>query len=652
MNPLRSNAASPGVPAGKAVSLPVLSGGVRGRRRRVAAPLRTGVLIAVHLLMAAHVLHWWITGRSIGRFVLSDSMKTLELGEVNPGFVLFCAATLVTAVAGRWMCGWVCHMGALQDLAAWVLRRLGIRPRLFRSRVLGFVPVALAIYMFAWPTLKREAGWAAPREDAAPPSRLAGFPGFSLDLKTDRLWDGLPSWGVGAPFILLCGAGTVYFLGARGLCRYGCPYGGVLLPVERLAIARVVVDPDRCNQCGLCTAACTAGVRVHDQVRVYGAVMDPHCIRSLDCIEACPSDALRLGVSRPGIFRAGRAGAEKAKYDLGWAEELACLGAFLSVFFVSRGLYEMIPMLLAATLGVLGAFLAWKCIRVVKDRNVRLGAVQLRLKGRLTRGGRGFLAACVVLVALVAHSALVKGLVYAAERRDDLVLAPFEDVVRGGPIPPDQREAAGRAYRLYAAARPVREGGLALARTPRTEVRRAWMLAVIEGVDAAERELGEAAVENPVAAAQLANLLDARGKAEECRRELEKAVERHPGDTQLRDMLANVWVREGLGEQAAGMYRRLLERRPGAAELEIGLGRVLVLTGHAEEGLERMRRVGEEWPGHAEQRREYALALFWTGRADDALAELADAARKKPAAAEGLNALARELAARAGRSRE
>lgn len=98
--------------------LPVLT-----RRTQVKAPrvahIRAVALIAVQLLMVVHVLCWAMTGKSIGRFVLSDSMKTFELGEINPGCLLFAGSLVLTALFGRLMCGWICHMGALQDFASW-----------------------------------------------------------------------------------------------------------------------------------------------------------------------------------------------------------------------------------------------------------------------------------------------------------------------------------------------------------------------------------------------------------------------------------------------------------------------------------------------------------------------------------------------------
>jgi len=106
------------------------------------------VLGAVHLLIGLHLLHWAFTGTSISPVEPSESMYTLENGQVNAGFIFFIVAILSTAILGRWFCGWACHMVALQDLCGWMMRKLGIQPRPFRSRLLGWVPYLLAFYMF------------------------------------------------------------------------------------------------------------------------------------------------------------------------------------------------------------------------------------------------------------------------------------------------------------------------------------------------------------------------------------------------------------------------------------------------------------------------------------------------------------------------
>jgi polyferredoxin/thioredoxin-like negative regulator of GroEL len=622
--------------AARTVHLPVLVPGEQRTSCAVRRPSnigrwRAGALIAVHLLMVGHILHWWLTGRSFGRFVLSDSMRTLEIGEVNPGAILFAASLFVTALFGRLMCGWACHMGALQDLCAWLLRRIGVRPRLFRSRLLGYVPLGLAFYMFLWPTIRRE----VVQPVRLPPGDAPPFPGFSAELLTDDLWRDMPSWQVAVPFLLVCGFATVYFLGARGLCRYACPYGGFLLPTEQLAVGRVVVDMSRCDQCGICTAACTAGVRVHDEVRLYGSVTDRNCVRSFDCVGACPQGALRFSIARPAILRRGRAPRPApVRPDLPLVDELACLTVFLASFFVLRGLYELVPLLMAATLAVLSAFLAWKMLRLLRDPNVRLGRMQLRLQGRLRPAGWGFLCVFVLLSGLLLHSAAVRAIVWQASRHDDRVGVPYEIALSGRGVLESDRAEAAEAKRLYALARPIWHGGLALASTPSAEFRLAWVSLVTgdkAGASAVLRDMTRSGRAGPNASTELARLMLSDGKQKEAIALLDSVVARHPRWAGPRDMLALLWAGDGGVSRAESMYRRVLDRRPSDAAARIGLGRLMMLAGRPGEGIEQLRLAAGQWPRNADARRELATALFATGKAEEAAAELRAAAGAIPA---------------------
>ena len=139
------------------------AGGPRRIKASKNGPRRAAVLLTVHVLIALHVAQWLTTGSTVSPVEPSESMKTFELGEVNAGFVFFAVAILATLVFGRFFCGWGCHIVALQDLCAWIMKKLGVHPKPFRTRLLVYIPVVLAIYMFAWPTIKRELvlpGWA------------------------------------------------------------------------------------------------------------------------------------------------------------------------------------------------------------------------------------------------------------------------------------------------------------------------------------------------------------------------------------------------------------------------------------------------------------------------------------------------------------
>lgn len=617
---------------------------------------RALAFILVYVLITLHVLHWWITGRSFGRFVMSDTMKTLELGEINPGVLLFGASLLVTLVFGRFLCGWMCHIGALQDLTIWALRKVGIRPHVFRSRLLGIVPLFLALYMFVWPTFKRDVMapalvrvWPSIREDLD----IHPFPGFSADFSTQHLWDGLPSLAIGIPFLLICGGAAVYFLGARGLCRYVCPYGGFILPAEQLAVARVVVDPAKCDQCGQCTAACSAGVRVHDEVRLHGSVLDRNCVRSFDCIGACPHKALSFTFTRPA-FLGHNAGVKPAanRYDLTWTEEIISLGVFFAGFFILRGLYGTIPLLMAAPLAAVAGYLAWKTIRLFKDANVRFAGMQLRIHDRITGAGRGF-AAGVALVALVlVHSLLIRVLDWRAGKLEEGVTVGYNDALAQRNIPDDQRTAAARALSLYRWVAPVWRGGLGLLHTPEATVRTAWLQIVCgraeHGADELEALVRAGRAEDHIGG-QLGELLIRRGEGDRAERDLKEMIAQSADNAACRDRLAFYYLQKSRPADGEKLYRDALARRPKDGIARAGLGRLLFAIGKPVDAMKELELAAQDSPREPVVRQTYAQALGASGRLDDATRELESAASTRPAAKHEYYTLASQILRAGGR---
>lgn len=551
----------------RTVHLPVLDERVRMADRRIVRRRkhRAMVLAFIWLLMIAHVTHWALTGRSVAPFVLSDAMKTLEIGEINPGFLLFAAALLVTLVCGRFLCGWACHMGALQDLCAWALRKCGVRPRMFRSHLLAYVPMLLAIYMFIWPTFKREAlapllTWAWPGA-AAWLGPVQPFPGWSTRLMTTDLWAGLPMVAVAIPFLLLCGFATVYFLGARGLCRYGCPYGGLFLPVEQLAIGRVVVNPDLCDGCGRCTAACTTGVRVLEETRAFGMVVDRNCMRSLDCIAACPHNALALGISRPAVLKRGEEiPRPRGGYGLSLRAELVIATMFAASFFILRGLYGIVPLLMAVTMAVLAAFILWRAASLRSERDARFVGIQLKRSGRVRPGGAAFVAGACAVLGLLAHSAVVRGAQWWGGVLDGRIHTTREQAFGLDPagVRPADREAARAALRWYALGSSAVSGGIGLMDTSELELREAWLWLVAGEPERAEHQLRKLITSHPLPdalTAELARVLMLRQQPDAALEALRTGCRDNPDLIESREMLVGMLAQAGAWEEAEAAAR-------------------------------------------------------------------------------------------------
>ena len=180
---------------------------------------------------------------------------------------------------------------------------------------------------------------------------------------TDAFWKTFPGPLFAVLTFLVCGFAAVYFLGAKGFCTYGCPYGALFAAADRLAPGRILVS-DACSQCGHCTATCTSNVLVHDEVRRFGRVVDPGCMKCLDCVSVCPENALRFGFGRPSLFGPKAAKPGPRVYNLSLSEELFVAAVALAATLAFRGLYDGPPLLMAVGLGGITGFIALQLSRL------------------------------------------------------------------------------------------------------------------------------------------------------------------------------------------------------------------------------------------------------------------------------------------------
>lgn len=427
---------------------------------------RLGVLVAVQIAMILHVLIWWI-GVPWGWATLSpiepsESIETVSDGIINAGAIFFAVVLLSTVVLGRWFCGWGCHVMLLQDWCLRLLKKAGIRPRAFRSRLLRWAPLMLALYMFVWPVFYRLVVAPITRPDLH-------WPGFRLDLLTRDLWATMPGVGVSVVFLFICGFVTVYVLGGKGFCTYACPYGGFFAPLDRLSMRRIVVSDD-CQGCALCTAVCTSNVRVHEQVATYGRVIDVGCMKTTDCIEACPNDALSMGWSRPSIVTPLRSGASKprAKWDVSWAGEITLALLMLLFFLAWRGAYGLVPMLLSLGAASVVVWMLWKSWRMLRDANASLHRWGLKRAGRLTRGGLVFLLATALVFTATAQAGASHLLGWQGDRAAEGFRQQITSPMPAGVsvLSSEQQDRARAALDWYQLAGSMGQGGIGMASDP------------------------------------------------------------------------------------------------------------------------------------------------------------------------------------------
>jgi ferredoxin len=546
-------------------------------------------------------------------------MEFAKKGVVNAGLIFFALTLLSTLILGRWFCGWGCHVVLLQDACGWLMKRIGIRPRPFRSRLLVYVPLLLALYMFIWPAVHRFGwvpldGWmertlgldhwllVGQRAVAAfldiPLNEAVLAPWkVDADLYTTDFWATFARW-MAIPFLLVCGFASVYFLGAKGFCTYGCPYGGFFAPIDKLSPARIRVT-DACEHCGHCTAVCTSNVRVHEEVREYGAVVDPGCMKCFDCVSVCPNDALYFGLGAPAIAKGRPRHAEpKPPHDLSWPGEIAAALVFAACFFIYRGLYGLVPMLMAAGMAGCMTYIIWKAWCVLVLPNANQHRFRLKFHGTISRSGWVFLALALVGVLFTVHSGIVRGVMVSARRLDDRVGISLDAVLAGETMGPETAAMADRAMARYRLGSAITDGGMALcsAFQPEIDMRSSWFQMAGGDLAGAEATLHRAIERDGRSERFCRNLMTVRSAREGATAAMEYAapvLAEEEGFGQMLGEYVSLASENGAVDAALAVCRTRFERFPEDAPTLHWLPLLLLETGRAEEAVTVLRhRIG------------------------------------------------------------
>ena len=607
------------------------------------------MLVGVHVIAALHIAHWWITGRTVTPVEPSEAMAFARAGVINAGLIFFAATILLTALFGRFFCGWACHVVALQDLSRWLLERVGIRPVPLRSRWLLWVPGIAFAYMFLWPVAYRV--WIRD-----------SFSHFERELTTTEFWATFPGWVIGGLTFLICGFLAVYFLGAKGFCTYGCPYGAAFGVAEKVSPFRIRVT-DACEGCGHCTAVCTSNVRVHEEVRDFRMVVDSGCMKCLDCVSVCPNDALYYGVGPLPRRAATRPGTiARRRWPLSRRQEALLALSFCASFFTFRGLYGQVPFLMSLGLSAVLAYGVLQLAALAKRPNVTFRRIALKRDGRLQRGGVGFLALAALILVFWAHSAWIRSHQALGNRAfDQTRMQRYEALDLARPLDFERSPAAARGLSHLTL---VQEFGLF--ETLGNSYRLAWLLFLqgdLKGAEGRARiaiergeqtssmyqllaraavhfgQVGRAidALQRAIAAdpyaisprLALGRLLgeggDLRGAAETFLAGLR--LEESP---RLVYNLGLVRALQGDSDAAIALFERVLELDPKNVPAQENLAGMLASVGRFEESVVLFRSALERRPEDLETRLLLARALAASGEQDEALMEVREILRLDP----------------------
>jgi polyferredoxin len=578
---MKSGCVSREVKKQRSIQLPVLKNSPlqeSGIRKSRTNRWRAAALTILTLLMIAHIIQWRIMGTTISPIEPSETMYTLQQGAINAGFIFFALAILATLIFGRFVCGWGCHILALQDFCAWMLKKVGLTPKAFRSRLLVYVPLIGALYMFVWPTVYR----IFLSTDQGPL-----IPKFTNHLVTSNFWETFPSVAVAIPFLFVCGFMTVYFLGSKGFCTYACPYGGFFSLADKISPGKIRVT-DACNQCGHCTATCTSNVLVHAEVKQYGMVVDPGCMKCMDCISVCPNDALYFGFGKPTIA-IPKSNASKKSYSVTWSEEIVGVVVFLASFLAVWDVYQLVPMLMALGCATITTFLTLKTWRLFRAKELSFYRFDLKSSGRIRKAGWGFSAFAFVWIGLNAHSGWVRyheyegaGAFQKIQIPDELALAQTNP----GPwLSPIDRENVVEGKKHFEAASSfgffTNSGALS---------KLAWFEYLSGDAEQSVQLLGKAASHQQGQAKALSlyyrgTILNRLGRYEQARTNLDQALAERADLILAREEKGESLWQLGRKEEAVSVWSDAVQRNARLVLANNQLAGAAALLGRSEEGI-------------------------------------------------------------------
>lgn len=211
------------------------------------------------------------------------------IGNWNFKFSLYVAGFLmfVGALLGRFVCGWLCPFGLIQDLLHKIPfpKKVGTfhGDRLLRK----LKYVILAVFVILLPMFLVDIlGQGAPYfcKLICPAGTLEG--GIPLVLFHESMRNAL-GWLYAWKTALLAVTVLLSIVIYRPFCKYICPLGAVYSVFNPVSVFRYRVDEGRCTGCGVCEKVCKM------QVAPAKNANHPECIRCGACKKSCPVKAIK-----------------------------------------------------------------------------------------------------------------------------------------------------------------------------------------------------------------------------------------------------------------------------------------------------------------------------------------------------------------------
>ena len=207
--------------------------------------------------------------------------------EFKFSFYIIGFLMMIGAFMGRFVCGWLCPFGLVQDLLYKVPKIKKIK-NVPGDKYLRYIKyVILVVFVIILPlAITNYTGYGSPwfcKLICPSGTLLAGIPLVSMNESLQKIIGPLFFWKVTILIFIVVLSIKIY----RPFCKYLCPLGAAYGVFNKFSIYRYEIDVDKCVKCDICHKKCDMNIVVHENPN------SAECIRCGKCRKVCPKNAIK-----------------------------------------------------------------------------------------------------------------------------------------------------------------------------------------------------------------------------------------------------------------------------------------------------------------------------------------------------------------------
>jgi polyferredoxin len=196
------------------------------------------------------------------------------------------------SILGRFVCGWLCPFGLLQDLLHKIplfrkRKQLPLHSCLKYGKFLTLFGLVIIGSVFLFGGFAKVPAFC---KYICPSGTFFGaLPLLASNETLQAQAGGLFWWKLGVLICILLLSVKIY----RPFCQYLCPLGAIYGWFNRFSLVQIHWEKDACISCMACSKVCPVSL-APEQISI-----SPECIKCGHCITACPTNCLHFGSCKP-----------------------------------------------------------------------------------------------------------------------------------------------------------------------------------------------------------------------------------------------------------------------------------------------------------------------------------------------------------------